>query len=168
MDRLTILEWDELEDKDGMSTLRNGDSKNTLLRIPYPADISELALRLADIDLEFAGVMPPYRQNDTTFTARCAASARDRLGLWGPIVVPVAIESRIKLEEFIISLHSEGFKSLAVPYRYGNRGQYSFGSLLQFMHGTIGHGAWFHVAGGKPDVPESSMDAVWTYSEEVL
>jgi hypothetical protein len=168
MDRLTIVEYDELGDNDAVSALRGGGAKNSLLRLPYPTDISELALQLADINLAWAGILPPYKQNDPTFTSRCAASARDRLGIFGPTVVPVAVESRIVLEDFINALYKEGFRNIAVPYRYGNRGQYSFGSLLQFMHGAIGHGAWIHVAGGKIDVPEVGVDAVWTWSEEVL
>jgi hypothetical protein len=168
MDRLNIIEWEELEDPDVVSTLRAGESKNSILRLPYPADISDLALTLADLDLTWAGILPPYRQNDVTFTARCAASARDRLSLFGPVMVAVAVESRIDLEKFIASIYEGGFRSIAVPFRYGNRGQYSFGSLLQFMHGGLGHGAWFHIAGGKPEIPEASVDAVWTWSEEVL
>jgi hypothetical protein len=168
MDRLTIIEWSELEDNDVVSALRGGGAEESILRLAYPADISELALTLGDLGLTFAAILPPYRQNDTTFTARCAATARDRLHVYGPTMVAVAVESRIALESFIVALQREGFRNVAVPNRYGNRGQYSFGSLLQFMHGTIGHGSWFHIAGGRPEIPESAVDSVWTWSEEVL
>ena len=156
---IPIFEWD---DPDAHT------KKVGMVRVPYmPIDEIVEELRILADD---RGVMPdllaPYRADDQPFNARNASVLSDRLPAYN-VFMPISTSSRITLQDFVKATLKSGFNKLVVPYAYGYNGQYRFDSLMQFLHGIYDETTWFHVAGGRPEIPDS-WSGVWSWSEEEL
>ncbi len=151
---LPIIEWNDRDDADGTQ----------MLRVPYD-DIDEIVASIRDLCV-ILPILSPLRSDDQAFNARSASVLWDRLPDWD-VLMPIATSSRISLQQFVTATLKSGFKKLVVPYRYGYNRQYRFDSLMQFLHGIYDDETWFHVAGGKPEIPDQ-WPGIWSWSEEEL
>lgn len=158
LQQIPIMEWDDL----------SPDADGHMLRVPY-IDIDEVVSELREIENEFGSMpflIPPYRENDPTFNARSAAVLWDRLPTYD-VFMPVAMEERIKLQDFVVASIKSGYKKFVVPYRYGYNRKYRLEDMMQFLHGRYDDSVWFHVAGGAPEIPDG-WDGKWSWSMEEL
>jgi len=145
---------------------------------------SRFILRLSNIDIDTTvasigamvskptAVLPPYSAEDQTFTARCAAVARDKMQ-GTRVLVPVAGTSRVSIQDFIRALQKENFDAFAFPWRIGHHNAEQFAGFLASA-GVLRPGDWYHVAGMPQNQPfsvlplGSTLPGTWTSSDEGL
>jgi hypothetical protein len=150
MKKIPIIEWED----------RNADVTKGILRLAW-GPIDDI---IAGVEARqpFA-VIPPYSQ-DSRYSARCAASIRDRLqsipgNTARRILCAVNVNDPRIARQFLSSLSDGGFKNFAFPATIGK-------IPLNHLFNTVGEHLWFHIAGGKP--PKAEFVGNWTWSEEGL
>lgn len=131
--KIPIVEWEY-----------EGDVTEKILRLPYPADISFVAGVVGDI--KPLAVIPPYKERDASFSAKCASVARDRIQSADNLVALVG-GGRRELAEYFDTMGKVGFRAFAFPNRVG---RYNIAHFLTFIHTSLRDDHWYHVAGARP------------------
>ena len=153
---------DKIPIVDMEATTNDQDVSKVIARLAW-GDISDLVSWV--IERKPYAIIPPY-SNDIRFTARCAASVRDRLpyftrdvgGQSPKLLCAVGRHDAPSVREFLAILRDGGFTNFALRPRIGE-------TPAEHLFPIVGEGLWFHVAGAEP---KGSLAGKWTWSEEGL
>ena len=165
METVKLISWEDRNDLPG---------GRFVLRLPY-SNLADIVDSVGELDARPTALLPPYERGKPSFTARCAAVARDKFPEYR-IMVAVG-GARKDAEKFLRTLRSAGFDAFAFPPLISSNETHKLAGFWDAAH-LLRQTDWYHVCGipwyhacGMPlrDVQEDVRWAgEWTWGEEEL